>query len=81
MSISKETSIEFKLNENQKKYLEKIIKDLYESRSIDSENIEDFLKLTIYIVLDEYNKNKQSLNEFYNKNKESYKQNKNKIFT
>jgi hypothetical protein len=80
MDISNETLIEFKLNENQKKYLEKIIKELYNSNSIDSENIEEFLKLTVFIVLYEYDKNKQSLNDFYKKNKDLYKQNKNDIF-
>jgi hypothetical protein len=80
MDVSKETLIEFKLNENQKNHLEKIIKELYNSNSIDSENIEEFLKLTVFIVLYEYDKNKQSLNDFYKKNKELYKQNKNDIF-
>ena len=79
VDISKEITIEFKINETQKTYLKKIIKDLYESSSIDSENMEEFLKLTVFIVLYEYDKNKQSLKDFYNKNKEEYKNNKNKI--
>ncbi|MGN6615286.1 MAG: hypothetical protein ACTHKC_09615 [Candidatus Nitrosocosmicus sp.] len=69
MNNSKETTIEFKLKENQKINLEKIIKELYNSNSIDSENIDEFLKLTIFIVLYEYDKNQKSLNEFYKKNK------------
>jgi hypothetical protein len=32
------------------------------------------LKLTIFIVLYEYDKNKQSLNEFYRQNREIYKE-------
>ena len=79
VDISKEITIEFKINETQKTYLKKIIKELYESSSIDSENMEEFLKLTVFIVLYEYDKNKQSLKDFYNKNKEEYKNNKNKI--
>ncbi len=79
MDASKETIIEFKLNERQKRYLEKIIKELYDSESLNSERIDEFLKLTIFIVLYEYEKNKQSLNEFYKKNKELYKQNKDSI--
>ena len=79
MDISKEITIEFKINETQKTYLKKIIKELYESSSIDSENMEEFLKLTVFIVLYEYDKNKQSLKDFFNKNKEEYKNNKNKI--
>ena len=80
VDISKEITIEFKINETQKTYLKKIIKELYESSSIDSENMEEFLKLTVFIVLYEYDKNKQSLKDFYKKNKEEYKDNKNKIF-
>ena len=80
VDISKETTIEFKINETQKTYLKKIIKELYQSNSIDSENMDEFLKLTVFIVLYEYDKNKQSLNEFYKKNKEEYKNNKDKIF-
>ena len=79
VDISKEITIEFKINETQKTYLKKIIKELYESSSIDSENMEEFLKLTVFIVLYEYDKNKQSLKDFYKKNKEEYKNNKNKI--
>jgi Na+-translocating ferredoxin:NAD+ oxidoreductase RnfG subunit len=78
VDITKETTIEFKINDTQKSYLKKIIKELYESNSIDSENMEEFLKLTVFIVLYEYDKNKQSLKEFYKKNKEGYKNNKNK---
>ena len=80
VDISKETTIEFKIDKTQKTYLKKIIKELYESNSIDSENIEEFIKLTVFIVLYEYDKNKQSLKDFYKKNKEEYKDNKNKIF-
>ena len=65
MDISKETTIEFKIDKTQKTYLKKIIKELYESNSIDSENIEEFIKLTVFIVLYEYDKNKQSLKDFY----------------
>lgn len=80
MDTFKDTTIEFNLKENQKINLEKIIKELYNSNSIDSENIDEFLKLTIFIVLYEYDKNQKSLNEFYKKNKELYKQNKKDIF-
>jgi hypothetical protein len=76
----KETKIEFKLNEPQKTSLEKIIKELHDANCIDSEDIEEFLKLTVFIVLYEYDKNKQSLNNFYKKNKEIYNQNTDNAF-
>jgi hypothetical protein len=67
--------IELYLEVNKFITLEKIIKELYTSKSIETESIEEFLKLTIFIVFDEYKKNKNSLNEFYRQNKELYKQN------
>lgn len=67
--------IELYLEANKFITLEKIIHELYSSKSIETESIEEFLKLTIFIVFDEYKKNKNSLNEFYRQNKELYKQN------
>jgi hypothetical protein len=67
--------IELYLDLNKFITLEKIIKELYTSKSIETESIEEFLKLTIFIVFDEYKKNKHSLNEFYRQNMEVYKQN------
>jgi hypothetical protein len=81
VDISKDTTIECKISETQKTYLKKIIKELYESNSIDSENMEEFLKITVFIVLYEYEKNKQSLKDFYKKNKDEYKNNENKNFS
>jgi hypothetical protein len=71
--------IELYLEVNKFIILEKIIKELYTSKSIETESIEEFLKLTIFIVFDEYKKNKRSLNEFYRQNMELYKQNNNDV--
>jgi hypothetical protein len=71
--------IELYLELNKFLTLEKIIKELYTSKSIETESIEEFLKLTIFIVFDEYKKNKHSLNEFYRQNMELYKQNNNDL--
>jgi hypothetical protein len=71
--------IELYLDLNKFIILKKIIKELYTSKSIETESIEEFLKLTIFIVFDEYEKNKHSLNEFYGHNMELYKQNKKDI--
>jgi hypothetical protein len=67
--------IELYLELNEFLTLEKIIKELYTSKSIETESIEEFLKLTIFIVFDEYKKNKHSLKEFYRQHMELYKQN------
>ena len=71
-----ENYIRLYLNDKEKLKLEKIVKELYQAKSIDTDNIDEFLKFTVFIVLYEYDKNKLSLNEFYRKNKEAYKQNK-----
>jgi hypothetical protein len=53
----------------------KSIKELYESKSIESESIEEFLKLNVFIIFTEYDANKQSLNEFYRQSKELHRKN------
>jgi hypothetical protein len=73
------TKIELYLEESKFITLKKIIKELYISKSIETESIEEFLKLTIFIVFDEYEKNKHSLNDFYRQNMQLYKQNNNDI--
>jgi hypothetical protein len=74
MGITGKNKIEFYLDDNKIAKLDKIVKELYKLNAIDSETIEEFLKLTIFIVLNEYDKNKQSLNEFYIQNKEIYEE-------
>ncbi len=71
-----ENYIKLYLNDKEKIKIEKIVKELYQAKSMDTENIDEFLKFTVFIVLYEYDKNKTSLNDFYRKNKEAYKQNK-----
>jgi hypothetical protein len=68
--------IKLYLNDKERIKLDKVVKELYQAKSIETENIDEFLKFTVFIVLYEYDKNKLSLNEFYRKNKEVYKQNK-----
>ena len=41
-----------------------------------SKDIEDFLRFTLFIVFDEYEKNKDSLRKFYRLNLEKYVANK-----
>jgi hypothetical protein len=74
MDITGKNKIEFYLDGNKIAKLDKIVKELYKLNAIDSETIEEFLKLTIFIVLNEYDKNKQSLNEFYRQNREIYEE-------
>ena len=68
--------IEINLDSIQKSKLVEVIEELSKSNSIDSKSIDDFIKLTIFIILFEYDKNKESLIQFYKKNKDLYKKNK-----
>ena len=74
MDITEKNKIEFYLDDDKITKLDKIVKELNKLNAIDSETIEEFLKLTIFIVLYEYDKNRQSLNEFYRQNREIYKE-------
>jgi hypothetical protein len=74
MDITEKNKIEFYLDDNKITKLDKIVKELNKLNAIDSETIEEFLKLTIFIILYEYDRNKQSLNEFYRQNREIYKE-------
>jgi hypothetical protein len=80
MNHTEKNKIEFYLDNNDINKLHKIVKELYESNTIDSETMDEFLKLTIFIILHEYDKNKQSLNEFYRQNREVYKEKERNFF-
>lgn len=80
MDYTEKNKIELYLDNNNINKLDKIVKELYESNTIDSKNIDEFLKLTIFIILHEYDKNKQSLNEFYRQNREIYKEKERNFF-
>jgi hypothetical protein len=80
MNHTEKNKIEFYLDNNDINKLHKIVKELYESNTIDSETMDEFLKLTIFIILHEYDKNKQSLNEFYRQNREIYKEKERNFF-
>lgn len=65
--------VELFLNDSELKNLKIIVTELYKSNSIRSENMEDFLKLTIHIILSEWNSDNQSLYKFYKQNENLYK--------
>ena len=56
--------------------LKTIVDDLVDSKAVNSSDIEDFLRFTVFIVFDEYEKNKDSLRKFYRLNLEKYIANK-----
>ena len=61
-----------KLSDMEIHKLKTIIDDLFESGAVDSKDIQDFLRFTIFIVFDESDKNKESLRKFYRANLKKY---------
>ncbi|HKO63824.1 MAG TPA: hypothetical protein VJU13_01360 [Candidatus Nitrosocosmicus sp.] len=49
-----------------------IINELFESGSINSNEIEEFIRFTLFIVLDEYERDIPSLKKFYSMNLAKY---------
>ena len=69
-------SIRISIEEEKLIKLKKIIKDLFESHSINSDEIEEFIKFTLFIVFDEYERDSHSLKKFYSINLFNYLENK-----
>lgn len=65
-------NVGIKLSEAEIKKLEAIVEDLFESKAVDSKDIQDFLRFTVFIVFDEADKNKESLRKFYKSNLQKY---------
>lgn len=70
MSEQFEVKINFDVDKIQK--LKSILDDLLESKAIETTNIEEFIKFTMFIVFDEYKKNSESLRKFYQINLSNY---------
>jgi hypothetical protein len=74
--VTKYTKISISIEEEELTKLKTIIKDLFESGAINSNEIEEFIKFTLFIVFDEYNKDIPSLKKFYLMNLTNYLDNK-----
>jgi len=68
----KDTNIRIGIEEEKLTKLKTIITDLFESGSINSNEIEEFIKFTLFIVFDEYERNIPSLKKFYSMNLAKY---------
>ena len=76
MQVTKYTNFSISIEKEELTKLKTIIKDLFESGSINSNEIEEFIKFTLFIVFDEYEKNIPSLKKFYSMNLTNYLDNK-----
>lgn len=65
-------NVGIKLSETEIKKLESIVEDLFESKAVNSKDIQDFLRFTVFIVFDEADKSKESLRKFYKSNLQKY---------
>lgn len=70
------SNINIRLEEEKSSQLKRIINDLFESGSINSNETEEFIRFTLFIVFDEYERNTSSLKKFYSMNLEKYQSNK-----
>ena len=70
----KDINISIGIEEEKLTKLKTIITDLFESGSINSNEIEEFIKFTLFIVFDEYERNIPSLKKFYSMNLAKYQE-------
>ncbi len=65
--------VEFFLNDKELENLKSVVTELYKSNSVRSETLQEFLKFTVHIILNEWNSNNQSLKKFYKQNENLFK--------
>ncbi|TVP41669.1 hypothetical protein [Candidatus Nitrosocosmicus arcticus] len=70
--MTQSQSITIVLEEEKLIKMKNIIKDLFKSNSINSDEIEEFIKFTLFIVIDEYERDVPSLKKFYSMNLAKY---------
>ena len=70
--MTQHTNISISLEEVKVTKLKTIINDLFESGSTNSKEMEDFIKFTLFIVFDEYERNISALKKFYSMNLTKY---------
>ena len=65
-------NISISLEQEKTSKLKTIINELFESGSINSKEIEEFIRFTLFIVFDEYERDIPSLKKFYSMNLAKY---------
>ena len=74
--MTESTSIKINIEEEKLTRLNIIIKELFKANAINSDDVEEFIKFTLFIVFDEYERDAQSLKKFYSINLFNYLENK-----
>ena len=77
--MTESTSIRINIEEEKLTRLNTIIEELFNSNAISSDEVEEFIKFTLFIVFDEYKRNADSLKKFYSMNLSNYLENKDRF--
>ncbi|WP_458747497.1 hypothetical protein [Candidatus Nitrosocosmicus sp. T] len=77
--MTESTSIRINLEEEKITRLKTIIEELFNSNAISSDDVEEFIKFTLFIVFDEYKRDADSLKKFYSMNLTNYLENKDRF--
>ena len=74
--MKESTSIKINIEEEKLTRLKTIIEELFNSNALSSDEVEEFIKFTLFIVFDEYKRDANSLKKFYSINLSNYLENK-----
>ena len=74
--MKESTSIRINIEEEKLTRLKTIIEELFNSNALSSDEVEEFIKFTLFIVFDEYKRDADSLKKFYSINLSNYLENK-----
>ena len=74
--MKESTSIKINIEEEKLTRLKTIIEELFNSNALSSDEVEEFIKFTLFIVFDEYKRDADSLKKFYSINLSNYLDNK-----
>ena len=77
--MNESTSIRISFEEEKLTRLKTIIEELFNSNAISSDEVEEFIKFTLFIVFDEYKRDADSLKKFYSMNLSNYLENKDRF--
>jgi hypothetical protein len=74
--MKESTCIKINIEEEKLTRLKTIIEELFNSNALSSDEVEEFIKFTLFIVFDEYKRDAESLKKFYSINLSNYLENK-----
>lgn len=77
--MNESTSIRINIEEEKLTRLKTIIEELFNSNALSSDEVEEFIKFTLFIVFDEYKRDADSLKKFYSMNLSNYLENKDRF--